>query len=102
MSSGRSMNSIRRPGEAMRISQPLAIYSICSLLGPLSIQSIGRPRAVHEIDQTTGKRDEDIAAFGKLFHVLLVGFPSELLHSPATKTGRAHLSSSPRIDPGST
>ncbi|EAA34238.1 hypothetical protein GE21DRAFT_3042 [Neurospora crassa] len=79
----------------MGMSQPFAICSICSLMGPLSMRSMGRLRVVHEVDKTTRRSDENVAAFGRSLHVLLVRWPSRLWHSPVTATGRAHLPSSP-------
>ncbi|KAK3490536.1 uncharacterized protein B0T23DRAFT_420988 [Neurospora hispaniola] len=49
---------------------------------------------------TTGRSDEDVAAFRDLLHVLLVRWPPRPWHSPATATGRVHLPSSPRICSG--
>lgn len=50
------MKSMSRPGEATKVSQPFAIWSICSLVGPLSLlmRSISLSQVVHEVDQTTG------------------------------------------------
>ncbi|KAK3487067.1 hypothetical protein B0T13DRAFT_491897 [Neurospora crassa] len=56
----------------MGMSQPFAICSICSLMGPLSMRSMGRLRVVHEVDRTTRRSDENVAAFGGLLHVLLL------------------------------
>ncbi|EGZ70348.1 hypothetical protein NEUTE2DRAFT_130354 [Neurospora tetrasperma FGSC 2509] len=84
----------------MRMSQPFAICSICSLADPLSMRSMGWPRAVHEIDETTRRSDEDVAAFDELLHVLLMRWPPRPWHSPATATGRVHLPSSPHICSG--